>query len=232
MDLKTLTTLLYPKYCQFCGCSGSEICFNCEARLFSHKALINCPKCSGRLHKNESIHMLCKRHSSLDGAVSLYSFNSSIKELIWDYKYQFHYAKATELANLAKARLATLHWQIDYIVPMPSHQNKVNWRGFDHISLICSKLEKPVLPALLKTKHTKAQAHLSRQARLNNIYDSIYLNPAIIVKGLSLLLIDDITTTGATLEAGAEVLKTYNAKSVFSLTIAKDDRDFQHRGVK
>ena len=110
------------------------------------------------------------------------------------------------------------------ITNVPLHKRKLKQRGFDQTDILAKKLAKKLdltyTPLLKRIKHTKAQAQLDKQARsknLDNAFVAIKQN-----QKNTVLLIDDVTTTGATLDAAAQALKTAGIARVICLTIAKN----------
>lgn len=230
--ISIVENIFFPKYCIICGKYGRQLCENCIQKKLQYLAIPYCPVCNGRLRRKQNIHKICKKRSALDGAISLLIFEKHIKKILWDYKYHHVYRLAVFLSRLLNERLATIPFSFDYIVPIPSHQRKINKRGYDHIALIAGNFEAKVEPLLIKPLHSNPQATLSRQARLINTIDTFILNKKISCRHKSILLFDDVITTGSTLQSAARVLKEAGAKRVYALTLAKDIRDFRSRGVK
>ncbi len=111
-------------------------------------------------------------------------------------------------------------WTIDCMTPVPLHPFKHWLRSFNQSELLCkalsSELELPMRTDLLRrTRFTATQTHLSAKERQKNVKNAFQANPA--VKGLSILLVDDVTTTHATLTACAEALKKAGAKRVYAV---------------
>ncbi len=116
----------------------------------------------------------------------------------------------------------------DALVPVPLHWWKQFRRGFNHSALLASELSRqtaiPVLPALLRKKSGQTQAGLTRAQRRKNVRGLYALNRRIPVEGRRLLLIDDVLTSGATVNACARVLRQGGAARVDALTLARTDR--------
>ncbi len=118
--------------------------------------------------------------------------------------------------------------RFDALVPVPAHWRRRLARGFDQSVLLARELSRhtgiPVLPALRRTRHTAAQAGLTSRQRRDNIRGCFELRDPAAIRGLRLLLIDDVLTTGATANAAADVLRRGGAAWVGVFTLARADR--------
>ena len=115
---------------------------------------------------------------------------------------------------------------MDFIIPIPLHKNKLKKRGFNQAEELAkgiSKfLEKPIFnDVLLKIKPTFAQMELSKEKRRENIKGAFVCQKPIVVRGKKILLVDDIFTTGATMEECARVLKEAGAREVWGAVVAR-----------
>lgn len=230
--ISAIISLFFPKYCVLCGKIGSLLCLDCKNNKFDYLALPYCPKCNGRLRNSKTIHKLCSKSSYLDATISILKFEKNIKKVLWAYKYHSCYQLATDLNSLIEQRLSTVEWKIDFIVPLPSTQRKIQQRGYDHIALLIARSKLQKWQGLIKNKNNKSQARLNRQQRFLNSLGTFSVINEDQILGKNLLLIDDVITTGYTLQSAAQVLKQAGAKAVYSLTLAKDVRDFIARGVE
>ncbi len=140
------------------------------------------------------------------------------------YKYEGYEILASNLARLVFERLGQekLLWDVDFIVPLPSHPSRVRERGFDHSLELARQLSKitsiPVRKFLMRKRKTLPQAGLSLSARRQNVKGAFKVkgNPS----GLRLLLVDDIYTTGSTMQEASRCLAEAGAE-VYALTIAR-----------
>lgn len=112
------------------------------------------------------------------------------------------------------------------LIPIPLHKKRENQRGFNQAKLLAENIalyfNLPLLNnALIKTKATPPQADLKGRQRRENIKNAFSCLSPDLVQNKTILLIDDVTTTGATLQQAAKVLKQAGARSVWSLVIAK-----------
>lgn len=117
--------------------------------------------------------------------------------------------------------------QTECLVPVPLHFLKRHSRGFNQSELLAKRLSPLVgLPleerALVRNRWTRAQAGLGKEKRKGNVEDAFAVKRPECVRGRHVLLVDDVCTTGATLEACAQALKNAGAKNVNALTLARD----------
>jgi competence protein ComFC len=116
---------------------------------------------------------------------------------------------------------------VDMLVPVPLHPASQRTRGYNQAGLLAETLartiQKPVWPVLVRTRRTPPQAHLRKTQRLTNLQNAFALSAGTpSLKGLHVLLIDDVCTTGATLVECARVLKGRGASQVKALVLARD----------
>ncbi|MFH1309574.1 MAG: phosphoribosyltransferase family protein [Candidatus Omnitrophota bacterium] len=115
---------------------------------------------------------------------------------------------------------------IDIIIPVPLHKTRKHFRGFNQTELIAKILSKnlsiPIKPnILIKTKKTMPQVNLPRQERIINLKNCFCVQNSRIIHGKNILIVDDVTTTGTTLNICAKELITRGAKEIFGFTLAK-----------
>jgi ComF family protein len=116
---------------------------------------------------------------------------------------------------------------VDAIVPVPLHRGNLRDRGYNQAALLADglggSLELPVLSTvLIRSRRTRPQVGLNKARRMGNLDGAFTLAPGAAVKGLHLLLVDDVCTTGATLIECAGVLKSAGAAGIRALTLARD----------
>ncbi|MFH1728468.1 MAG: phosphoribosyltransferase family protein [Pseudomonadota bacterium] len=151
----------------------------------------------------------------VDSLIAYGAFEDLLSKLIKEYKYNLHFSLAKTFAFLL-SEVYFLEFgkkSHDFIIPFPSHYLTIYSRGFDHILLICEALSKMTQIGLLaniivKCKKTKSQASLDFSGRKNNISSNDFkIKLKDLLKNKRVLLVDDVCTTGASLEALANVLK-------------------------
>ena len=157
---------------------------------------------------------------------------------------RFKYAGRSDLAHRFSAIMASASAlatpDVDLVVPVPLHPRRLVERGFDQAALlgapIARRLGIPHAPrALLRTRATVPQASLERDARSANVANAFRCAAPRHVAGRRVLLVDDVRTTGATLSACAEALRTAGAADVRSLVLASRnslEKSTKPRGVR
>lgn len=168
---------------------------------------------------------LCRSEArGFDAAYSFASYDGVLRKLIHLYKYSRIKTLAGPLADLL-ARALPLEERFDAIVPVPLHWLRQWRRGFNQSELLARALARrtgvPVVKALSRARWTRAQAGLSNHARRRNVTKAFRARP---MDGRSVLLIDDVMTTGSTVAACALALKRAGARRVVVLTVARADR--------
>jgi ComF family protein len=163
-------------------------------------------------------------------------YRGAFKALICAYKYQYRVELAVPLSRILWQTLAR-YWepqQIDCIVPVPLHNRRLRQRGFNQAELMLRAWpdgsqsagrhqQPPVFWAdiLVRSRHTRPQIALDRRQRVANMLDAFQLVNPSAIRGCRVLLVDDVLTTGATVNACARVLHKAKAASVEVLTLAR-----------
>lgn len=153
------------------------------------------------------------------------SNDSPLVRVLHDYKYQRDVTLAPLLADLLIDR-APLPVDHDVIVPVPLHRDRLRWRGFNQAHLLARRLGRrcgvPVDPFLLvRARPTPPQVGLDEADRRRNVAGAFVAPRPLALAGRSTLLVDDVYTTGATVEECARVLKRAGARRVDVLVLAR-----------
>jgi ComF family protein len=140
-------------------------------------------------------------------------------------KYHGEWGRAALLGDELANALAG-EFRCEVIVPVPLHHSRLKQRGFNQAQLIATRLERqldlPVEPLLRRARRTGAQVHLDASKRMANVADAFVVDHEFVVNGRSILLVDDVVTTGATLSACAAALVRYGAAAVSAATLARE----------
>jgi competence protein ComFC len=232
--LQSAVSLLYPPLCTICGKSiraGAYLCDQCETKAVRIVAPF-CEKCSepfeGAITGVFTCANCAHRRIYFDAAVAAYRGRGIVREVIHEFKYgrqiQLRYLVASWLhAALDDGRL--FGRQFDLIIPVPLHPTRQRERGFNQATLLAELLGAqtsiPVKPLLERTRYTTTQTALDRSERMENLHNAFRLRKNADVRGLCVLLVDDVLTTGSTLNECARVLKRAGAFSVHAATAAR-----------
>ena len=222
---KAIWDIIFPKKCINCKREGSFLCEDCLS-LIPINPFTYC-LCEKMEKKNKCNN--CK-DKYLDKILSATDFNNKIvKEAIHKFKYGFIEELSIPLALLILNHLQAIDCQIDnsfVIVPVPMHIKKKRRRGFNQseevAKLISQSTTIPLSTTLIKTKETKPQMELNRRERIENIKNCFNVNNKKEIENKSILLLDDVYTTGTTMDECAKILKQNGAKEVWGLSIARE----------
>jgi ComF family protein len=161
-------------------------------------------------------------HHAVDWAVAVDHYEGRLRDIIHALKYERRRSIAKPLGALMRERGAGLLRGADLAVPVPLHPRRERERGFNQAGDLARQLGLPVASLLRRTRHTTSQIELPAEARHQNVRDAFALtpDPRSPIPGV-IVLVDDVATTGATLEACARVLKAAGVKEVRALTAAR-----------
>lgn len=159
-------------------------------------------------------------------------FEDPIRKALHRLKYRRDVALGDALAAQMVHYVRGLNWDIDMIVPIPLGRQRRRERGYNQVGMIAKPLAlalgvELVPKALSRCKETRTQVGLSKQERQKNMNGAF--QAAAGVRGKTILVLDDVSTTGSTLSSSAEALLASGAKNVYALTVA---RALPHHGLK
>ena len=218
--------LIFPKKCVGCGEDGSWLCEKCFQKIVIIKAPF-CPFCH-RLTPLGQYCSRCRAKHNLSGVIIAAHYENPLKEAIHKFKFDKIKELAEPLSELMILRLEEGFPAGDLVlVSIPLSREREAERGFNQAQVLAKKLaevfEIPLLVlALKKIKDVLPQMKLKRSERLANIKGVFGLGKESgKVKNKTVLLVDDVMTTGATLNEAARVLKKAGARRVWGLVLAK-----------
>jgi ComF family protein len=164
----------------------------------------------------------------VDAARSAGRYQGSLREIIHAFKYEGRRGLAVPLAAMMRTAGAGILTGADVVVPVPLHPWRRMRRGFNQADDLARHLGLPMIRALWRIHATRPQAGLPAAARRRNIRDAFQLSPRVtgrrhraLVEDQVVVIVDDVRTTGATLDACASVLKRAGARQVRALTVAQ-----------
>ena len=232
--LEAAVSLLYPPVCTLCGGktrAGEYLCERCEAKATPIVAPF-CQQCSEPFEGAIATAFTCANctHHTIyfDAAVAAYRGRGIVRQIIHDFKYgrQIHLRHLVArwlYAALDDERLRGR--EFDMIVPVPLHPARQRERGFNQANLLAelltAQISIPSKPVLKRVRYTTTQTALDRAERMENLHNAFRLRRNANVRGLRVLLIDDVLTTGSTLSECARILKRSGAISVHAATAAR-----------
>lgn len=228
---KFFIDLFFPKFCFYCKKEGDYLCEDCSAFL----EILEYTFCLCQKPQRLPDVKKCKRcqRKKLNGLhFALPYQNLFAKKLIHQFKYD---PQIKELAKTLTSIIIThfnlleksLKFGKDFILaPVPLTNKKKRRRGFNQSEELCKELnqflEIPLIAdCLLKTKDTPPQIELQKEERLESQKGVFLVKNSKNIKGKKILLVDDVYTTGATMEECARVLKMAGAKEVWGLVVAR-----------
>ena len=151
-------------------------------------------------------------------------YEGALRDIIHAYKYEGRRSLAPPLGRLMREAGAALLEDADCVVPVPLHPWRRLRRGFNQAADLARALDRPVVYALWRARSTPPQMGLPARARRTNVRGAFMLSPwAPSIEDLAIVLVDDVRTTGATLNACAKVLRNAGAREGRALTIAIAD---------
>lgn len=230
--INAFLSLIYPRHCEACGrvLHGHELhlCFHCR---------LNLPKSNYHQMASSPMYMALAGRVPLVMACSFYLFEKSgkVQKLLHAIKYQKHPELAVYLGREYARDLQknSVFNNIDAIVPVPLHHNKLKKRGYNQSECFAKGLSevlcKPVDSShLIRITETETQTKKQKYQRWENVEGIFQVNEPETLYGKHLLLVDDVVTTGATVEAAWQALKTIPEVTVSLASIAFADKSGNH----
>lgn len=233
-----LLHILLPRTCFACGKdlpwnATAPLCSACEKGLALPGPLI-CQRC-GVVLKSGGAHCFhCRASKGAEFKCKIIrsacNFNEFSRGLVYALKYQGIDYVAPYMGNLMARRFAMLAELagVEVVIPVPLFKKRLKKRGYNQSELLarsfCKQTNLPLdTTSLIRVRDTGSQTKLGRAARVTNMADAFEVKDASSVKGKIILLIDDVATTGSTLEACAQALRKAGAKRVVAFTFAREN---------
>ena len=218
--------LLFPQQCIGCGREGEYFCRQC-LDLLPYITGPVCVKCG----KPQLITEICSHcadwDSTIDGIRAPFVFDGVIRRAVHELKYRNLRSLTPTMARFLYEYYQANRVPGDVIVPVPLHKKRLRERGYNHSTLLAKELGKLTgisvnTDTLLRTSYNTPQARTANvEERRKNVAGAFVCRDTSL-KGKNVILIDDVITSGATLDACSSALKTAGAGSVWGLTVATE----------
>ncbi len=218
--------LVLPPSCGGCGRPGARWCSECQGRVTPIPAPI-CAICgtspgllSGDLCPD------CRRSPPGYRALRSWSaFEGPVREVLHRLKYRRDIGLGEALTPQLSGFVTGLHWRFNLVVPVPLGKKRLKERGYNQAALIARPLALAMgvaydHGAVARVRETPSQVGLARRERQENVRDA-FMAARTRIRGRSILLVDDVATTGSTLSSCAAALYGAGARDVFALTVAR-----------
>lgn len=203
----------------------SRKCFLCGKR--NEESI--CKKCFDRLNKLQKCKKIDFENKNLNSLIYFFKYEKIIRRLILQFKFfnKPYIGKLFSKIILKNEKFCGKIKFYDIIIPVPMHKEKKNIRGYNQTEIIAGEIAKNLNikyenKLLIKNVNTKMQSSLTEKERYENIKNVFFIVNDEKIKRKNIILIDDIYTTGATLDECANVLKNAGANKVCGVVIAKD----------
>lgn len=228
-----LKEILFPNFltCDVCerevqGTNIFSLCNKCYDVLPRNNGK-TCIKCGESIGDDASqVCLACKaRLPKFTKSFAPLLYKGAVTKLIKNFKYDGKLYISKTLGNFIVECYIQNNLNCNFVLPVPLHANRLKKRGFNQAELLCHSLqEKLHLPiysdVIVRERDTPFQTRLGRKGRRKNVDEAFRVVNRKICKGATILLVDDVYTTGATLSECAEELFSAGAKAVYCITVA------------
>lgn len=225
--ISNLLNFFFPSQCVVCGIYGQYLCVHCYSHLVKHEKIPVCHVCKSIRH-NYMNHKQCLTKTALTSIEICFERNIACKKLIVDLKYNLYFDIASYISSFYISRLSKLYKKEDSIilVPVPLHKKKLWNRGFNQTFLISEKIAEyfswSVKELLIRKKNTRTQVGLQRLQREKNLQEVFEVKHDTVTQKAVFIIVDDIMTTGTTLEMCAAALKKAYPNEIHAIVFYRD----------
>ena len=224
-----LQTWLFPNACAFCNKLNDSgiFCSKCFGKVTFIEAPF-CNKCgklfTGGIPHNSLCSACINNERVFDTARALFVYDTYVRQLIINIKQTGNRNLISKCCSIIVAKYGVLFQNIDAIIPVPSHWSRIFIRGFNPSDVIALELSQligiPVTRKLKRIFHTKFQHKMSKLERIKNVQNAFRWQGRQLK---NVLLVDDVFTTGATIEECARTLRNSGVKKILCVTIASTE---------
>lgn len=216
---------LYPPRCCNCDRRGFVLCDECIMEIDPLRGTL-CQKCGYPIDGKSRLCEDCSQHTPPYTQMRSWAVHSGpIQKAIHALKYKRNLAMGKILAQPLVDLVIKSKWQIDLVVPVPLSSSRLRTRGYNQAALITSYLAASLdvqhsANCVKRVRDTSTQIEMDVNKRFTNLLDAFYANPATLKKK-NILIIDDVITTGATMQNCAKALLEAGAENIYCLSVAR-----------
>lgn len=229
-----LADIIFPKFCLSCNKEGQHVCPDCFNRIKINCFPI-CYKCEKRSPNSQTC-LKCRQKTALNGLIVAGLWEDDLlRQMVYEFKYRFVKEIRKELGetliNYIKIHYQTLINNHTIFSFVPLNKRRQIWRGFNQAELLAREasncFDLPLMDLLDRKRNTSPQAEAKTQyKRKNNIKQAFALKeitdyPLSFFEDKTIFIVDDICTTGATLEECAKMIKPLKPKEIWGLVLAR-----------
>jgi ComF family protein len=215
---------LFPPACGGCSRPGTRWCPDCQKKVQVISGAL-CSKC-GLPHTGSRLCERCEQKAPGFKVLRSWAiFDNPLQGALHRLKYRRDIGMGIVLADQMLAFIRQLDWPVDTLLPIPLGKKRLKERGYNQVAMVAIPLSIQLgldyhPTALVRARETRSQVGLSANERQDNVRDAFFANKKKVI-GRNILLVDDVSTTGATLSSAAEVLYAAGAREVYALTVAR-----------
>jgi competence protein ComFC len=215
---------VFPPTCGGCNAVGLRWCSACQQKI--NRLTENVCSCCGEPGVKDQVCQTCLAEPVHYTALrSFGAFGGPLREALRRLKYQRDIGIGEALSKHLIELYNDLNWEVDLVAPVPLSKSRIRERGYNQSSMLgrpfAYAIEKPYRQSVLqRTRETRSQVSLSKSERKQNVEGAFKAHDQS-VRGKVVLIIDDVTTTGSTINACAQALRNAGASAVFGLTLAR-----------
>lgn len=225
IEFRRLLDTIFPPRCAGCGLRGVDLCDRCASTIRPSN-VDSCPRC-GRPSRLGSLCRACQGYNGpLSGIRTACIYDGVARKAIHGLKYRHRRTLARPLATLLAVELRRRPLQLHLLTPVPLHPRRLAERGYNQSELLARELGEqlgiPVANCLERRKETLAQAGLKATARWTNVQGAFGCVDGLALHGQRVGVVDDVCTTGATMEECARALGEAGCSIVWGIAVARD----------
>ena len=221
---------LYPRLCEICGTTikSGAFCSTCRDSLFVNiDSRVACPHCGQNPNRRKCSCDVAPSHIA-SSITAIFDYDDNVRKIVHGLKYKGSWKLGASLGREFAPRIPAHIFSADIATSVPIHKSRRNVRGYNQAEKLATGILSSIDNApeyrdiLMRTKFVKSQTSLDRSKRGKNQDVTFSIKPDTDIKGKSVLLFDDVVTTGATVDTCAKVLLDAGAVRVDVLCIARD----------